>query len=249
IVTAEGVVLIDSGGSRRGAEEIETAIRRFTEQPVKVVINSGGQDHRWFGNAYFRSKGARIIASRAAVADHKARFREQYNSLAALIGPSLEGTEPSFAEQTFEQDHHITLGETRIELYHRGAAHTPGDTLIWLPQQRVAFAGDVVYTERMLGVGTMSNSSSWLTVFEFLRDLAPLHVIPGHGRATTLEQATVDTYDYLVFLREAVAAHMEAGNGIETVGEIDQSPFSHLLVYEQIKGRNAQQVYQEMEWE
>jgi glyoxylase-like metal-dependent hydrolase (beta-lactamase superfamily II) len=137
----------------------------------------------------------------------------------------------------------------QLELIHVGPAHTPGDSLVWLPQQQIAFAGDVVYVERMLGVMPMSKSGHWIEAFDTLAELQPNWVVPGHGHAVTLDKARAETYDYLVFLREAVGKMLEEGVGMERVGEIDQSAFSHLKVYEQIKGRNAQQVYTEMEWE
>ena len=52
VVTDEGVVLVDSGASYQGAATIDRLIRQVTDKPVKVVINSGGQDHRWLGNSY-----------------------------------------------------------------------------------------------------------------------------------------------------------------------------------------------------
>jgi glyoxylase-like metal-dependent hydrolase (beta-lactamase superfamily II) len=250
IITSAGVVLVDPGGSLAGARQIEQAIGRITDKPVVVVVNTGGQDHRWLGNGYFRSKGARLIASRAAVADQRARAADQYNALAALIGEkALAGTEAVHAAETFETRHTLTVGDTRLELYHHGAAHTPGDSIVWLPAERIAFAGDIVYVERMLGVGPMSNSRSWVKVFEALRALNPRMVVPGHGHAVPLATASADTYDYLVFLRKAVRAHIDAGRGIEAIGGIDQSRFARLKVYEEIKDRNAQQVFQEMEWE
>ncbi|PIP97241.1 MAG: MBL fold metallo-hydrolase, partial [Rhodobacterales bacterium CG18_big_fil_WC_8_21_14_2_50_71_9] len=51
VVTGDGVVLIDPGGSWRGAAEIDAAIATLTGQPVRVVIDTGGQDHRWLGNS------------------------------------------------------------------------------------------------------------------------------------------------------------------------------------------------------
>ena len=53
VVTAQGVILIDSGASRLGAEKLAAAIRAVTPQPVRWVINTGSQDHRWLGNDYF----------------------------------------------------------------------------------------------------------------------------------------------------------------------------------------------------
>ena len=45
---------------------------------------------------------------------------------------------------------------------HRGGAHTPGDLMVWLPQQRVVFSGDIVYVDRMLGVIPVSHTGRWL---------------------------------------------------------------------------------------
>jgi len=85
VVTEEGVVLVDPGGTYRGAAAIDALVRQVTDKPVKVVINSGGQDHRWLGNGYFKERGARIIASDAAVQDQRARSQDQLLAL----GPAL----------------------------------------------------------------------------------------------------------------------------------------------------------------
>ena len=59
IITREGVVLIDTGGSFKGAKQIHAAIKKITDKPVTHVINSGGQDHRWIANAYWQKLGAK----------------------------------------------------------------------------------------------------------------------------------------------------------------------------------------------
>lgn len=250
VVTEEGVVLIDSGGTYQGATAIEALIKQVTDKPVKVVINSGGQDHRWLGNGYFKERGAHIIASQAAVEDQKTRTQDQLFMLGNLVGvEGLKGTEPTYADETFEKTKHFTLGGVAFELNHVGPAHTPGDSLVWLPEQRVVFSGDVVYIGRMLGVMPHSSSRHWLEAFDAMAALEPETIIPGHGSATDLAQAGKDTRDYLSFLRESVEKFMDDGGDISRIGSLDQSRFSHLADYETLKGRNAQQVYQEMEWE
>ena len=79
--------------------------------------------------------------------------------------------------------------------------------------------------------------------------LKPRVVIGGHGNPADLSKATADSYDYLVFLRDAVMRFMDQGNGIESVAKIDQSRFSYLENYDSLKGRNAQRVFEELEWE
>lgn len=250
IVTSAGVVLIDSGATWKGAQQIERTIRKITDQPVKLVINTGGQDHRWLGNSYFKEKGARIVASKAAVEDQRKRAADQLNALSALLGEEIvEGTQAVYADVSFDDQYEVTMGKTSLILRKVGPAHTPGDSTVWMPQEKVAFTGDVVYVERMLGVMTFSSSRHWLEAFDTVTALAPEHIVPGHGHATTLAIAKAETYDYLVMLRDKVALLIASGGGMERAAEIDQSAFSHLQVYEEIKGRNAQQIYSEMEWE
>ncbi len=250
VVTTEGVVLVDSGGTFKGAQEIEQLIKTVTDKPVVKVINTGGQDHRWLGNGYFKKLGAQIIASEDAVNDQKTRTQDQFFMLGNLVGENaLEGTDAVYAEETFTDKLKFELGDTTFEVHHVGQAHTPGDSFIWLPRENVMFTGDIVYVDRMLGVGTQSNSKSWINVYQKMAAYNPQYLIPGHGPATNLSQAKIDTYDYLLFLRKSVSDFMENGGDITSINSVNQSRFNYLLNYETLSGRNAQQVYIEMEWE
>ncbi|MCG7982067.1 MAG: MBL fold metallo-hydrolase [Candidatus Thiodiazotropha lotti] len=250
IVTDDGVVLVDSGATDKGARMIHAAIQNITDKPVKWVINSGGQDHRWMGNGYFKELGATIIASEKAVADQKARRDSQLDRLWSLVGEKgLEGTRYIFADVLFSNQKTLKVGNTRIEIYHAGHAHTPGDSYIWLPQHKIMFSGDIVYTDRLLGIGSMSAHKSWIAAFDAMAAKQPEVVVGGHGNPASLSKAKADTYDYLVFLREAVLEFLDQGNSLEDIGKIDQSRFSYLENFGSLKGRNAQRVYEELEWE
>ena len=209
VMTPEGAVLMDPGGSYKGAMALHEAIRTITDQPVTHVINTGGQDHRWLGNGYWQEQGARIIASKAAVDDHTARASEQMSVLAQFLGEGLEGTTPVFAETTFESDHTLEVGGLGFQIMHRGPAHTPGDSFVWLEAREVMFTGDIVYVDRILGTGPARNVKSWITVFDAMAAFDPAHIVPGHGRATDLATARRDTYDYLVNLRSRIGALIE----------------------------------------
>jgi len=249
IVTGDGVVLTDPGGSWKGAEAIHAEIRTLTDQPVKYVINTGGQDHRWLGNGYWKAQGATVIASTAAVADQNDRGSIQMTVLDTLIGDQLAGTEPTTADITFDETYTLELGGVVFELTHVGQAHTPGDAFVWVPSKETVFTGDIVYVDRILGVGPQSNAKSWIESFEAMAALEPTHLVPGHGPATTLEHATLDTYDYLVNLRTQVGAHIEEGGDIIGVVDIDQSGFAYLAQFDALAKRNAQAVFEQMEWE
>jgi len=250
VVTKDGVVLIDSGGSFKGAQKIHGAIQTVTDKKVIAVINTGGQDQRWLGNDYFKKQGARIIAAKAAVADQQKRSADQLSTLERLVGKEgMVGTRPVYADETFDGGQELTFGGVRMQLHNPGVAHTPGDTYVWLPQQKVMFSGDIVYVERMLAVGSVSQSKGWIKAFETMAALEPAHIVPGHGHATDLKQARADTYDYLVTLRQGVTDLIDRGLGLESVSKIDQSKFAYLQFYEDLKGPNAHTVFREMEWE
>lgn len=249
VVTKDGVVLIDPGGSWKGAAEIDAAIRLVSDKPVRYVIDTGGQDHRWLGNSYWRARGATIIASADAVADQAERQSMQLTGLKMLLGDALAGTEPAYADTVFDDEYSFSLGGLDFQVIHPGAAHTPGDSYVWLAARGTVFAGDIVFVERILGVGAQSQSGSWLQSFESLAALKPDHIVPGHGHATTLDRAKADTYDYLANLRQRIAEHIAAGGDMIGSVDVDQSSFAYLEQFDALARRNAQQVFSEMEWE
>lgn len=251
VVTPEGAVLIDSGATLQGARQIHDAVRRVTSQPVRWVINTGGQDHRWLGNGYFASQGAEVIAHAAAEADMRNRGSDHLEGLRATLGAKADGTVPTLPTRWLEAaDERLVLGGVVFEFKHRGGAHTPGDMLVWLPQQRVAFSGDVVYVDRLLGVIPVSQTRPWLATFAEIERLAPARIVPGHGRVTDLATAQADTRDYLSALR----AHMKKAIADDTdmsaaVKSFDARPYSRLLNAAELMPGNASRVYLEMERE
>ncbi|MBT8411690.1 MAG: MBL fold metallo-hydrolase, partial [Octadecabacter sp.] len=246
---ADGAVLIDAGGSAAGAAMIDDVIQTLTDQPVRYVINTGGQDHRWIGNAYWQAQGATVIASADAVADQMARASMQTTMLSQLIGDGLDGTDPAYADITFDDAYTLKLGGQTFDLRHVAAAHTPGDSFVWLANANTVFSGDIVYIGRILGVMEFSDTAQWVTAFEAIDALAPAHLVPGHGPATDMATARADTYDYLINLRTQMAAHIDAGGDIIDSVNIDQSAFARLDQFAALAGRNAQTAFQQMEWE
>jgi len=240
VVTDDGAVLIDAGASYLGAKALHNMVRSVTDQPVVKVINTGGQDHRWLGNGYWHEQGAHIIATKAAVADHKDRGSLQLTGLTQLITEfMLAGTEPYYADETFSGSITFTLGGVRFALTH-APAHTPGEAFVWLEDQSVMFTGDIVYTERMLGIIEVSSTPDWMASFEAMAAHEPKHVVPGHGNPTDLASAEFDTYDYLTDLRDLIGAHIDEGGDMIGSVKVDQSGFSYLLNFENLAGRNAQ---------
>lgn len=249
VVTPAGVVLMDPGGSAKGAEMIADAIKTFTDKPVVAVINTGGQDHRWMGNDYFRKRGAKIYASGAAVEDQKERTSAQLTGLARLIGEdNLAGTKPVHADNVFDKTLELDIGGVRFQLFNLGVAHTPGDTFIWLPDRKVVFTGDIVYVDRMLVVGAESSVLGWIEAFEAIEGLGPDILVPGHGSPANLKKARFETYEYLLNLRDRTQAYIDGGGDAQGSVDIDQERFKAIPLFDQLARRNAQAAFVEMEF-
>lgn len=251
IDTPAGVVLIDSGATFQSARKIHEAVRQVTPRPVRWVINTGGQDHRWLGNAYFIAQGAEVIAHASARADMQARAGDHIAALGAALKGRAEGTVPALPTRLVEgRDTALELGGITLALRHRGGGHTPGDMMVWLPGEKVLFSGDIVYVERMLSVIPVSNTQAWLASFKVIEDLQPQYIVPGHGAVSTLTTARADTADYLVALRAHMKKAVDDGVDVSAaVKSFDAAPFMRLRNAADLMPGNGSRTYLELERE
>jgi len=251
VVTPGGAVLIDSGATARSAAEIHAAVKRVTDQPVRWLINTGGQDHRWLGNGYFKAQGVQLIAHANARADMMNRGNDHLQALRAVLKERVDGTTPTLPERYVEgTDIRLDLGGTVFELRHRGGAHTPGDTMVWLPAAKVLFTGDVVYVERMLGVLPVSSTKQWLATFDVIEQLEPVRLVPGHGKVTDVATARADTRAYLEALRAHMKKAVDDGTDISAaIKSFDATRFMRLLNASELHPGNASRTYLELERE
>lgn len=248
VVTRAGVVVIDSGSSFQAGRKIHDAIRRVTKQPLKLVINTGGQDHRWLGNSYFATLGVPIVGHEAMRADAEARGPMLIESVSGTLREKFDGTALVPPTQTFAARHAVRIGQTDFVLIHTAPAHTPGDILVWLPQSRTVFSGDIVFVDRMLGVLPFSSVAGSIASFEAMAALKPARIVPGHGAPCELEKAGRDTYDYLVLLRDHMKRAVDAGEDLQTaIDHLDQQRWAALPNFDLLSGGNASRAYLEAE--
>jgi glyoxylase-like metal-dependent hydrolase (beta-lactamase superfamily II) len=251
VVTPAGAVLIDSGATFQGARQIAEAARKVTPQPIRWVVNTGGQDHRWLGNGYFQALGAEVIGHAGGEADMKNRGNDHLVGLKAVLGAKADGTVPTLPSRWLKAaDERLELGGVVFEFRHRGGAHTPGDMMVWLPQKNVLFTGDVVYVDRMLGVIPVSHTKHWLVTFAVIEQLNPAVLVPGHGRVTNLATAKADTQAYLLALRAHMKKAVDDGTDVSAaVKSFDAAPFMRLLNAAELMPGNASRTYLELERE
>lgn len=250
VVTKAGVVVVDSGSSYLVAKAMHAAIKKVTRQPVKYVINTGGQDHRWLGNGYFKEMGAQLIASKKARADMEARGAAELDALRPILQEKLAGTQIVYPDKLVDKEETLKLDGNEIRILYFHGGHTPGDAVVWLPQSRILFSGDLIFVDRMLGVLPFGNTRDWLASFDEIEKLKPEIIVPGHGKVCDLPKARRDTRDYLSLLRNHMGNALGNMTDLQTaIDTLDQSGFKNLENYELLNGGNASRTYLEMESE
>ncbi|MCU7919503.1 MAG: MBL fold metallo-hydrolase [Candidatus Thiodiazotropha sp. (ex Epidulcina cf. delphinae)] len=239
IVGDDGVAVVDPGACHTDAAAIDAAIRKVTDKPVRWVVNTGGQDHRWLANGYFKTQDVHIVAAAATREFMEANAETQQRKIQELVGDKCGGSDPVYPDVTFADSYRLPIHGVAVELRFTGGAHTPGDLFVWLPESKILFSGDAVYVERLLGIFP-NGLRRWIVSLELIRDsLKPDIIIPGHGRVTNLEEAMRDTYGYLTMLRDKISARIADGafDPVEAAEGLDQSEFAYLKNYDQLSFR------------
>lgn len=196
IVTGAGVLVIDSGPSRRYGEAMRAAIAGVTEQPVvKVLLTHHHPDHV-LGNQAFADVPI------AALAGTTELLREQGDAMAEnmyrLVGDWMRGTEVLLPSETL-QPGVLEIGGRRLRLLElRG--HTGADLAILDERSGVLFAGDILFYQRALTTPNSPGLDVWLTDLDTLEALPWKRLVPGHGPLADDAAPFAQMRDYLGWL-------------------------------------------------
>ena len=250
IVTNDGVVLIDSGASEKGAEFINKEVQKVTGKKIRWVINTGSQDHRWLGNDYFISQGVEVIALSKTVSTQKLLANNQLDSVKAILKDRFGGTKPAYAQNPINQNQaDLIIGGTVFQLKYLNHAHFEGDVVVYLPEQNLMFSGDHIYVDRLLGVLPQSNTSTWLEAFNKIETINPKIIVPGHGNICDLTKARQQTGNYLKFLLDGTKKYAEEMSGVEAaVNGLSNAPqFEKLANFNELHKGNISRTYLRLE--
>ena len=129
-----------------------------------------------------------------------------------------------------------------------GPAHTPAQLVAVIPQDKVVYAGDILFAQRLLAIIPEGNITSWLAAYDRLKQFSNMTFIPGHGQAGPLKEFDFPTRQYLELLHGHMQKMVEEGVDIqEAIDSLDQSRFSTLANFDELAGRNASRAYLEQE--
>ena len=232
-ITAEDRVLaIDASSTERRTRGFIEAITRVSAAPVRTVINTHQHGDHTNGNCLFDS--ATIVGHRNCRA---AVLSQTIGGVEAIWGPVDWGDLTIRApELVFDDRLDLFAGDRRIELHYIGtAAHTTGDVVIWLPDDRVLFAGDLVFNGGTPFV-LMGSVSGSLVALQTLRGFDAETIVPGHGPVCDA-RALDDVERYLLFISEVAARACESGlSALDAARETGLGEFADLRDHERIVG-------------
>lgn len=253
VVTGAGVVVFDTLGSPSLAQEMLRRIRAITRQPVKIVILSHFHADHYYGMQVFQEAGAQVWAHEAARSvggseDQRLRFEQRKEILGQWINDQTQRFPDP--DKWLGGDIDFSLGGVDFRVRHVGPAHSPEDLVMFVVQDQVLFAGDLVFKGRVPFVGE-ADSRQWLASMERLIAMQPKVLVPGHGAASTtpIEDLTL-TRDYLHFLRDQMGRAVAAMIPFEEAyAYTDWSQYAHLPAFREANRRNAYNTYILMERE
>jgi len=249
IVTTDGVLVFNAGGSYLLAQAMHEEIKKVTNQPVKYVVLENSQSHAMLGAKYWKGQGAIIIAHVEADKRIVENSVEIYDRAARRLQDKIIGSEIIRPDLTFQSKMPLLMGDTLIELLYIGPSHSPDDIQLWMPKEKLLISGDSAFNQRMLPIFPYTVASEWIDTWDKIEALEPEIIIPGHGEPADLETVTKFTKDYLVFLRTEVEKVLDDDGGLYEAYNIDQSAYRDWGTYRELHQQNVERVFKQMEFE
>jgi glyoxylase-like metal-dependent hydrolase (beta-lactamase superfamily II) len=237
VIGDSGVLVFDTNGTPAAASAVLAEIRRMTDKPVRYIVNSHWHWDHWYGTEVYRQAfpavqvvsqvrtrqammGPAVEFNRPGLAEQLPGYVKMLEEKAASDPAVRERLETArfFLEQkrsvkhvvpdvTFDRAFDIDLGNRHVQVRHHDRAVTPGDSYVYLPDQKVLITGDLLVNP--LPFALSSYPTGWIATLERLDALDASVIVPGHGeplRDETLLHATRDVlHELLTRGREAKA--------------------------------------------
>ena len=222
VIGDDAILVIDTQATPVMAQDVIRRIRGVTDKPIKYVVLSHYHAVRVLGAAAYKPE--QIIASRdtydliveRGAQDMKSeierfpRLFQAVESVPGLTWPTL----------VFERRLTLWLGKLEVEILQLGRGHTKGDTVVWLPQEKIMFSGDLVESGATPYTGD-AYLTDWPTTLDAIAALEPLKLVPGRGASLQTQEevrAGLDgTRAFITAMFGAVKRGAAAGKDLRSV--------------------------------
>jgi len=248
VVGKHSVAVLESGYYPEMAEAMITHIKAITDKPIKYVINSNSQPDRFYGNAAFHKRGIKTYAHAEEIKRMNANANN-YALMHEMVMKFKNARLPEPAQNAINKPVSFDLGGgVVIDVSFHKAAHTPLPLIVHVKSDNVVYAGDILYSGRLLAIVNGGNIKQWRETFNYLKKYKDATFIPGHGQPAKLSAFEKSTYEYLTLLDLHMSKMLEEDIDMQdAMKRLDQSTYSYLENYKQLAGKNANRAYQEAE--
>jgi len=248
VVDGGASLLIDTLFDLESTGDMLQAMREREPSAASIdslVITHANGDH-FYGNELV--KGAEIITTKAC-AEEMAAAQPQMLADLTKAAPTMgdmgtyflhcfgsfkfDGLNPLLPTRTFEGSLDLTVGLKNLQLIQVGPAHTAGDCIVYLPQDRIVFAGDILFIggTPIMWAGPVAN---WIKACDLILGMEAETIVPGHGPITNKEGVKA-VKGYWEYLLTEVRKRYEAGMSVDEAAEdIPMGHYSHLTEAERI---------------
>ena len=238
IVTSEGVVVVDANGSEEIARQVREAIAEVTNQPIRFLVSSTFHGRFTGGNAVYRD---------AYNIGHE-DYREDLLGLLADASP--EDRAARLPDQTYRERVTLHLGGKEIRILHLGRAHTRGDSIVFVPEDRIAYLSEVFNFDEFPYTRD-SYPGDWLRTLEAAAALEADVFVPGHGFLPDDPRETRAGLrghrQILLDVREAVETQIEQGaTEDQAVAGIDLPQYRRFQGYSRAMEMAVRRIYREL---
>lgn len=255
VVDAGQALVVDPGASHQQGLKVRHSLACQLGAQVRWVVNTHAHAESVLGNSAFadlQEKGLLDIAASAGTRQAMLRRCEQcLQSLTSLVGvAAMAGSRIVLPKRLLREGDTLRVGRIRLQVMQTENAHTESDLLLWAPQQRVLWAGGLLYDGRIpeLAQGSLNG---WLNVLPRLTALRPAVVV---GATLSVERDPVSpppilqaAEGYLQALRQRVLQAMDAGLDGSDLQSLELPDYAGWVGYRQRHGFNVQRAWRELE--
>ncbi len=255
VVGKDGVVVVDAQATPAMAQDVMARIATVTDRKVTQVVLSHYHAVRVLGASAYNAHA--ILASDATRALIAERGQQDMDSEIGRFPRLFRGREgiPGLTWPTHTFDRQMTLwlgGEREARVIHIGRAHTAGDTVVWLPKERVLFAGDTVEFGATPYCGD-AHFADWPATLRAIRDLGPEKLVPGRGRALLTREdvaqglAGTEAFTATLFgrVQEGVAKGWELRDIYRDTVDHMRPRFGHWVIFDHCMPFNVSRAHDE----
>lgn len=248
IVGPRGVVVIDTGVSKKHGDEIIAAVAKVTKQPIKLAIITQGNQEFIFGGAAFQARGIPVLAHERTVLLMRQRCETCLKNLNKLLGADeMAGSRVVIADwQIKESMEYAGIGRSIDILYH-GWGSTPGDLVIHDKQSGVVFASGV--SVKRIPETRDGSANEWPMALDKIATLPIKKLVPGHGAVSDKSAATV-MRDYFTQTESRVKELVKTGVSLSEAARRAELPaYESWDQYALLHPQNVNRVYLRIERE